>query len=91
MEMWKVRFGFALWIILLVKLNCAIKAPKSVTVNPRTSSSLDVVVVAPNDASEISRYEAVVVGDPSKACTITSLDKPECQLEGLEAGTVYVV
>uniref|UniRef100_A0A5K3G294 Fibronectin type-III domain-containing protein n=1 Tax=Mesocestoides corti TaxID=53468 RepID=A0A5K3G294_MESCO len=65
--------------------------PKSVTVNPRTSSSLDVVVVAPSDASGISRYEAFVVRDPSKACTITSLDKPECQLEGLEAGTVYVV
>uniref|UniRef100_A0A5K3FS07 Fibronectin type-III domain-containing protein n=1 Tax=Mesocestoides corti TaxID=53468 RepID=A0A5K3FS07_MESCO len=66
-------------------------APESVTVTTKTSSSLSVAVVAPNDASGIGRYEAFVEGDPSKACTMTSLDKPECQLEGLEAGTEYSV
>ncbi|VDD84021.1 unnamed protein product [Mesocestoides corti] len=68
-----------------------LEAPESVTVTTKTSSSLSVAVVAPNDASGIGRYEAFVEGDPSKACTMTSLDKPECQLEGLEAGTEYSV
>uniref|UniRef100_A0A5K3FU62 Fibronectin type-III domain-containing protein n=1 Tax=Mesocestoides corti TaxID=53468 RepID=A0A5K3FU62_MESCO len=68
------------------------QAPGKITVSPGSSSSLDVAVETPTDATGIGRYEVSTVGvTPPSLCTIRPGGNLWCRLEGLQAATKYEV
>uniref|UniRef100_A0A5K3FEF8 Fibronectin type-III domain-containing protein n=1 Tax=Mesocestoides corti TaxID=53468 RepID=A0A5K3FEF8_MESCO len=67
--------------------------PASVTVEPDTSSSVQVVVQPPTEAQGIVSYKASIEGGDGvdQVCEMKDVNKPSCVISGLEPATQYTV
>uniref|UniRef100_A0A5K3G0R3 Fibronectin type-III domain-containing protein n=1 Tax=Mesocestoides corti TaxID=53468 RepID=A0A5K3G0R3_MESCO len=70
---------------------CVNKAPVSVSVEPINPTTVAVNIVPHTDANGVDSYKISLKGGETKKCIPESLDKPICEITGLEVGTEYSV